>query len=517
MAGDSLSNPLFEKGEGCKLDQIPFLEETSEGSLICSEDVGRRFCVESKKLWEIAGPAIFSRIAMYGMNVITQAFAGHLGDLQLAAISIASTVVVGFNFGLLLGMGSALETLCGQAYGARQYNMLGVYLQRSWIVLFFVALLLLPMYIFATPILKLLGQPDDIAELSGLVSIWFIPQHFAFVFLFPLQRYLQSQLKNMVIAWLSAATLILHIFLSWLFILKLDMGLIGAAITLNVAWWVPAIGQFLYASCGGCPLTWTGLSKEAFSDLWPFIKLSLASGIMLCLENWYYRVLVLLTGNLSEPEVAVDSLSICMSINGWEMMIPLGFFAAIGVRVANELGAGHGRGAKFAVIVAVTTSTAIGIVFWVLILTFRRQFAIVFTDSSVIQDAVSRLAFLLAFTILLNSVQPVLSGVAVGSGWQSLVAYINIGCYYIIGVPLGVLLGWVFHLGVLGIWAGMIGGTAIQTLVLAFLTYCCDWNEEASKATDRVKTWSSNGSPQIRASPANGDYAADGFRPHDQA
>jgi len=47
------------------------------------------------------------------------------------------------------------------------------------------------------------------------------------------------------------------------------------------------------------------------------------------------------------------------------------------------------------------------------------------------------------YTVLL------ISGVAVGSGWQSTVAYINIGCYYIIGIPMGVLLGWLFNLGVL--------------------------------------------------------------------
>lgn len=41
------------------------------------------------------------------------------------------------------------------------------------------------------------------------------------------------------------------------------------------------------------------------------------------------------------------------------------------------------------------------------------------------------------------------SGVAVGSGWQAFVAYVNIGSYYLIGVPLGVFLGWVFNLGVL--------------------------------------------------------------------
>ena len=65
-------------------------------------DLGRRVWEESRKLWVIVAPAIFSRVVTYSMNVITQAFAGHLGDLELAAFSIAATVVAGFNFGFLV-------------------------------------------------------------------------------------------------------------------------------------------------------------------------------------------------------------------------------------------------------------------------------------------------------------------------------------------------------------------------------------------------------------------------------
>lgn len=52
-------------------------------------------------------------------------------------------------------------------------------------------------------------------------------------------------------------------------------------------------------------------------------------------------------------------------------------------------------------------------------------------------------------TPFLQEVQfALITGVAVGSGWQAKVAYINLGCYYIIGVPLGVVMGWLFNLGV---------------------------------------------------------------------
>ncbi|CAN7068764.1 unnamed protein product [Brassica rapa subsp. trilocularis] len=458
---------------GVEKAKIPLLRDPNEAG----EDGD--ILVETKKLWRIVGPAIFTRITTYLILVITQAFAGHLGELELAAISIVNNVIIGFNFGLLLGMASALETLCGQAFGAKKYNMLGVYLQRSWIVLFFFAILLLPMYFFATPILKYLGQPDDIAELSGTIAVWVIPIHFAFAFVFPLNRFLQCQLRNVVIAIASGVALVVHIFVCWLFVYVLELGVIGTMATVNVSWWFNLLVLFTYTTCGGCPLTWTGFSIEAFTGLWEFAKLSVSSGIMICLENWYYKILILMTGNLKDTKIAVDSLAICMSINGLELMIPLAFLAGTGVRVANELGAGSGKRARFAMIVSVTQSLLIGIIFSVLVVFLHDQIGWIFSSSETVIKAVNDLSILLAFTILLNSVQPVLSGVAVGSGWQSSVAYINLGCYYFIGLPLGFVMGWIFKSGVKGIWAGMIfGGTAIQTLILTCIVMRCDWEKE---------------------------------------
>lgn len=81
------------------------------------------------------------------------------------------------------------------------------------------------------------------------------------------------------------------------------------------------------------------------------------------------------------------------------------------VRVANELGAGSGKGARFSIVVSITTSVVIGLVFWCLILTYNDQIALLFSSGKAVLDAVHNLSMLLAFTILLNSVQPVLSGI----------------------------------------------------------------------------------------------------------
>lgn len=78
--------------------------------------------------------------------------------------------------------------------------------------------------------------------------------------------------------------------------------------------------------------------------------------------------------------------------------------------MANELGAGNWKGAKFATKVSVTESTVIGLFFCVLVMILKDKIALIFTSSSDVLAAVDDLSYLLAITILLNSVQPVLSG-----------------------------------------------------------------------------------------------------------
>lgn len=85
-------------------------------------------------------------------------------------------------------------------------------------------------------------------------------------------------------------------------------------------------------------------------------------------------------------------------------------YSMISVRISNELGSKHPRAAKYSVVVTVIESLIIGLFFAVLILAMKDYFAIIFTSDREMQRAVSKLAYLLGITMLLNSVQPVISG-----------------------------------------------------------------------------------------------------------
>ncbi|CAI9761737.1 unnamed protein product [Fraxinus pennsylvanica] len=448
-----------------------------------------QFCIESRKLWYLAGPAIFTSICQYSLGAITQVFAGHIGTRELAAFSVENSVIASFSFGVMLGMGSALETLCGQAYGAGQFDMLGVYMQRSWIILLTTAFILMFLYIFARPLLLFIGQTREISQATGIVSIWMIPQLYAYAMNFPIAKFLQAQSKMMAMAWISAIALALHTLFSWLFMLKLGWGMAAGAVVLNLSWWFIVVAQLVYIFMGYCGRAWTGFSWKAFQNLWGFVRLSLASAVMLCLEVWYYTALLLFAGYLKNAELQVDALSVCMNIVLWVTTVAIGWNAAVSVRVSNELGAAHPRKAKFSVVVVVVSSFTIGVVVAIFLLSFSEQYPSLFVDSVQVRKLVSHLTPLLAFCIVINAIQPALSGVAVGAGWQALVAYVNIVCYYLIGIPLGLVLGFVVNWSVRGIWFGMIFGTIIQTLALFYIVYRTNWNKEASVATKRIKQW----------------------------
>ncbi|KAL0325682.1 UNVERIFIED_CONTAM: protein DETOXIFICATION 33, partial [Sesamum radiatum] len=123
-----------------------------------------------------------------------------------------------------------------------------------------------------------------------------------------------------------------------------------------------------------------GFSWFGRSRLYDYAKLSLASSIMLCLN-----------------------------IQGWDAMISFGFNAAISVRVSNELGAGNARAAKFSVVVVSITTVFIGVVGMVAVIAAKDVFPYLFTNSEAVAKETTRLSILLAVTVLLNGLQPVLS------------------------------------------------------------------------------------------------------------
>ncbi|KAI7991150.1 Protein DETOXIFICATION 40 [Camellia lanceoleosa] len=134
------------------------------------------------------------------------------------------------------------------------------------------------------------------------------------------------------------------------------------------------------------------------------------------------------------------------------MMISIGFNATVSVRVSNELGARHDKLAAFSIAVVNLVSFILCLITTIVVLALSNVISYAFMDCETVARAVLELCALLAFSLILSGIQPVLSGkrsegVAMGCRWQAFVAYVNVGCYYIVGILLGSLFGFHFKFG----------------------------------------------------------------------
>ncbi|KAJ0537761.1 putative multi antimicrobial extrusion protein [Helianthus annuus] len=278
--------------EETKVVQDPLIQRQFAGENLTEHedededgDLRTQVIVEVKKQIGLAGPLIAVSLLQYCLEVISIMFAGHLGQLPLSSASMATSFASFTGFSVLLGMGSALETLCGQAYGAKQYHMLGIQMQRAMITLTALCIPLAIIWFYTTTIFIALGQDEEISIGAGNFIRWMIPCLFAYALLQCLNRFLQTQNIVVPMMIMSGVTALLHIFICWVLVYKLGLGIKGAALANTISNWINVVLLGVYVKLSpACKHTWTGFSKEAMNDLLSFLKLAVPSAVMICLE-----------------------------------------------------------------------------------------------------------------------------------------------------------------------------------------------------------------------------------------
>ncbi|XP_072959517.1 protein DETOXIFICATION 16-like isoform X2 [Typha angustifolia] len=453
----------------------------------CGSEEEGKLLTEVKKQLFLAGPLMAGNVLQNIIQTISIMFVGHLGELSLSGASMASSFAGVSGFSLLMGMGSALDTLCGQAFGAKQFNMLGIHMQRAMLVLMLVSIPLAIVWACTGQILLLCGQDSEIANEAGVYSRWMIPSLFAYGLLQCHVRFLQTQNIVFPIMLSSGITAMLHILVCWILVYQVGLGSKGAALGNGISNWINVLLLALYVRLSNnCKKTWTGFSKEALHDILNFIKLAVPSALMVCLGWWSFKFLVLLSGLLPDPKLETSVLSISLNTASAVYMVPFGLSAAVSTRVSNELGAGRGQAASLAVRVVLFLAISEGLVVGLALVLLRGIWGYAYSNEKEVVKYVATMLPILATSNIFDGIQCVLSRVARGCGWQKIGGFVNLGAFYILGLPSTILLAFVFHLGGQGLWLGIICGIFPQALIFLAITLWTDWEKEARKAKDRV-------------------------------
>ncbi|KAI3976600.1 hypothetical protein MKX01_008458 [Papaver californicum] len=445
------------------------------------------FVEEAKKVGYIAGPMVAVNFSLQLIPVISMMMVGHLGELALSSTAMATSLCAVTGFSLLVGMAGGLETLCGQAYGAQQYRKLGVHTYSAMISLTLVCIPVSFIWISMEKLLIFIGQDTEISHEAGRYAVCLIPGLFGCAILQPLMKYLQTQ--SLIIPMLLSATttLCFHIPLCWICVFNFGFGNIGAAFAISISYWLNVIFLGIYVKFSPlCKSTRVPLSKEALQEIREFLSLAVPSAVMLCLQWWSFEIMILLSGLLPNPQLETSVLSICLTTISLLAMIPFGIAAAASTRVSNELGAGRPQAARLAVVaVMIMAGTEMVIVSSALFMC-RYIVGYAYSNTKEVVDYMAAMVPLICFSAILDGLQGVLTGIARGCGWQHIGAYVNLGSFYIGGIPTALLLGFVLQLRGRGLWLGIMAGTVIQTAILSSITARTNWEKQAKIARERI-------------------------------
>ena len=119
---------------------------------------------EFKYLFHLAWPIALAGFLTFLVPVVMLFFVGHLGKTSLAGagLGLAFCNVTGVSFSV--GILAACDTLCSQAFGARNFRRVGVVVQRGCLIISLMCLPIIGVWINTENILLLLHQEPKVAR-----------------------------------------------------------------------------------------------------------------------------------------------------------------------------------------------------------------------------------------------------------------------------------------------------------------------------------------------------------------
>ncbi|XP_048222589.1 multidrug and toxin extrusion protein 1 [Perognathus longimembris pacificus] len=436
---------------------------------------------ELRALLVLAGPAFLAQLMMFLVSFISSVFCGHLGKLELDAVTLAIAIINVTGISVGHGLSSACDTLISQTYGSQNLKHVGVILQKGVLILLLCCFPCWALFINTQNILLLFRQDPAVSKLTQTYVMIFIPALPA-SFLYTLQvKYLLNQGIVLPQIVTGVAANLVNALANYLFLYQLHLGVMGSALANTIAQFTLALLLFLYIL--GRKLhqaTWGGWSLECLQDWASFLHLAIPSMLMLCIEWWAYEVGSFLSGILGIVELGAQSIVYELAVIMY--MIPVGFSVAASVRIGNALGAGNIEQAKKSSVVSLLLTVIFSVAFCILMLSCKDFVGYIFTTDQDIVALVAQVVPIYAVSHLFEGLACTSGGILRGTGNQKVGAIVNGIGYYVIGLPIGIALMFATKLGVLGLWLGFIICTFLQAACfLAFISHL-NWKQACQQA-----------------------------------
>ena len=435
---------------------------------------------EASALVRLAVPVVLSELGWMAQGVVDTIMVGRLGPDAIGAVALGNAVFYTpslFGIGLLLG----LDTAVAQAFGRGDHDDCHRWLAQGIYLALAVAPALMLLLVLASFGYARFGIAPEVAQPAAAylrVLILSLPPLLLYA---AARRYLQGvgQVKVITVTYVLAN--LLNWAGNWLLIYGHwgfpAMGVRGSALSTVLARLSMALSLLFFAwryeRQRGHPLFhhWAAPQWERIRSL---IQLGLPAAGQITLEVGAWNTATLAAGWVNP--IALATHQIALNYASITYMVPLGISSAAAVSVGHAIGARRFASARRAAWISLGLGVAFMILAGVFFLLLPRPLIELYThDPQVLALGPSLLWIAAAFQVF-DGIQTICTGSLRGLGETRVPMVANFVGYWLLGLPLGLVLCFVFHWGIHGIWTGLT-----LALVVISLTLLLRWSREARR------------------------------------
>lgn len=429
-----------------------------------------------KETFQLAYPVCLGQLGHVLVGVADSLMVGNyggenseIGTLSLAAASLANALI---HIILVLGIGISYGAtpLIAAAHSKNDKNEITSLLKHSILLCLITGIIIFISLYFSSPLLHYFNQPEKVVELA-------IPYFNIMVFsMLPLMLFLafkqfaEGLSDTKTAMYISIGANILNIFLNYLFIYGnwgfKEMGLNGAGwasfiarvvMVFSMGWYVYKASKFKDYRSG---FSLKNYNRKKVGEIF---KVGLPVGLQFTFEVSAFALAAVMIGWISAEDLAAHQIAI--SLASLTYMFASGLSAAASVRVGNYFGVKNfddlrkaGNSALIMVLVFMGTMA--------LLFVFLNSFlpTLFNKDENVIFIA-SNLLLIAALFQLSDGTQVVGQGLLRGMADVKIPTLFAFLAYWVIGLPVGWLLGFHLNFGSSGIWYGLSIGLTVATIL----------------------------------------------------
>ncbi|KAJ1984366.1 ethionine resistance protein [Dimargaris cristalligena] len=412
---------------------------------------------------------------------------GHMGTLELAVATLALTIYSFSAIAPLLGLLTALDTLCSQAStGSRRPGMPGIYLQRCLLLCYFSFIPAIIMWWNVRPILTYLRMDTEVVNLTAYYIRFLIPQTFVACTFEAIKKFYIAQGLHRPIAVIQiTCTLVGLLFFYILAVAPVtSVGIVGIPLA-NFCSYSLNLGVAIYwHQTRGRKIGWAGFSWEATKGWGRVARLAVPGAFMVSTEVVTFDLLTLAMSYVGTTALAAQSIFM-ITIQGVTLILmSLGVVTAN--RVGNFLGLAMPHRARLVAWTGLGSGIACGLLMAIGLVVVRNHWGAIFNNDKQVQLIVATVIPLLSLLIVSQALSLLCTNILRGQGRPQIVAVINLIVYYVIVIPAGAVSLFYFKLGIVSLWMSLLAGVWLSALSVLYVVLRSDWDEEVVKCRHRL-------------------------------